>query len=95
MSEGLLRLLEQLTFTKVASDEEATRCEAKRLKWEKLNSYSVAYALGLSWWYLQKETRGILDSGQSHRLKVCVMKACIQRGNCDLTLVTVGETGNI
>lgn len=45
VSEGLLRLLEQLTFTEVISDEEATHCDAKRLKWEHLNSYSVAYVL--------------------------------------------------
>jgi len=45
VSEGLLRLWEQLTFTKVTSDEEATCCEAKRLKWENLNSYSAAYVL--------------------------------------------------
>ena len=38
VSEGLLRLLERLTFTKVISDEEATHCDAKRLKWEHLNS---------------------------------------------------------
>ena len=58
MSEGLLRLLEQLTFTKVTSDEEATHCDAKRLK-ENLNSYlwhMCCGALGLSWWYCRKKS---------------------------------------
>lgn len=45
VSEALLRLLEQLTFTEVTSDEEATHRDAKRLKWDNLNSSSVAYVL--------------------------------------------------